>query len=413
MILTVGAVAAGGACVARAADGRVVFVRHCLPGETVRVVVTSSGASFLRADAVEVLTASPDRVEPPCPFAGPGLCGGCDWQHASASAQLTLKTAAVEEQLRRVGGFQWTGSVEAVEPLLGWRTRVQWASGVGFHRHRSAEVQPVSRCLIAAPGADLPPGPGPVPVELFAVDGQVVRVQGSAGAGSADGADSVGLTADGRGSTGLVVDGRGVRTPHGVRVSVLGRSFEVAGGGFWQVHVAAPEVLVSAVLDGLDPQPGESAADLYAGVGLFASLIGAAVGPSGSVLAVEASARACADAARNTDDQPWVKVRTASVDVGVVRGLASRRPDVIVLDPPRAGAGLEVSAALAALRPRALAYVSCDAASLARDLRVFLAAGWRVTSLRALDLFPQTEHVELVCLLAPPLSPAAVPAVAP
>lgn len=374
MILTVGAVAAGGACVARAEDGRVVFVRHCLPGETVRVVITSSGASFLRADAVEVLSASADRVVPPCPFAGPGLCGGCDWQHASASAQLVLKTAAVEEQLRRVGGFPWTGSVEAVEPLLGWRTRVQWASGVGFHRHRSTEVQPVSRCLIAAPGADLPPGDSPVPVELFAVGEQRVTVAGS----------------------------RVVGTPHGVRVSVLGRSFEVAGGGFWQVHVSAPTVLASAVLAGLDPRPGESAADLYAGVGLFASLIGAAVGPSGSVLAVEASARACADAARNTGDQPWVKVRTASVDVGVVRGLASRRPDVIVLDPPRAGAGLEVSAALAQLRPRALAYVSCDAASLARDLRVFLTAGWTVTSLRALDLFPQTEHVELVCLLAPP-----------
>ena len=386
MILTVGAVAAGGACVARAPDGRVVFVRHCLPGETVRVDITSTGASFLRADAVEVLTPSPDRVVPPCPWAGPGRCGGCDWQHASPEAQLALKTAAVEEQLRRVGGFAWSGSVEPVEPLWGWRTRVQWADGQGFHRHRSAEVQQVDRCLIAASGADLPLVG--VTCEVLAVSGQRVV--------SAD------VPVDVPEGTGLVVHGRGASVPHGVRVEVLGRSFEVAGGGFWQVHVAAATVLAQAVLEGLAPEAGESAVDLYAGVGLFASLLGAAVGPSGSVVAVEGSARACADAARNTDDQPWVKVRTAGVDVGLVRGLAARRPDLVVLDPPRAGAGLTVTAALAALRPRALAYVACDAASFARDLRVLLDAGWSVTSLRALDLFPQTEHVELVAVLTPP-----------
>ena len=372
MILTVGAVAAGGGCVGRAPDGRVVFVRHALPGETVRVALTSEGSKFLRADAVEVLTASPDRVVPPCRFAGPGLCGGCDWQHASASAQLVMKQSLVSEQLRRVGGFAWDGVVESVEPLLGWRTRVQWAGGKGFHKHRSTQVQLVDRCLIASS----PDSPGPLgeTVEVFAVGDQQV----------------------------LVADGRVVAGPHGVRTEVLGRSFEVAGGGFWQVHVSAPTVLATAVLAGLDPQPGESAVDLYAGVGLFAALLGDRVGQAGSVLAVEASARACADAARNTDDQPWVRVRTAAVDVALVRGLASRRPDVIVLDPPRAGAGLEVSAALAVLRPRALAYVSCDAASFARDLRVFLDAGWSVTSLRALDLYPQTEHVELVTLLGPP-----------
>ena len=393
MILTVGAVAAGGGCVARAPDGRVVFVRHSLPGETVRVVVTSEGSTFLRADAVEVLTASPDRVVPPCPFAGPGRCGGCDWQHASASAQLALKRSLVEEQLRRVARFDWDGTVQPVEPLLGWRTRVQWAISPagrpGLHRHRSAELELVDRCLIsvaasAPAGSFAPARTG----EVLDVDGQLVL--------SADAAPTAEPA-----TGGLVVGGRARRAPHGVRTEVLGRSFEVAGGGFWQVHVAAPTVLASAVLSGLDPQPGESAVDLYAGVGLFASLIGERVGPTGAVLAVEGSARACADAARNTEDQPWVKVRTAGVDVSLVRGLAARRPDVIVLDPPRTGAGLEVSAALAALRPRALAYVSCDAGSFARDLRVFLDAGWSVTSLCAYDLYPQTEHVELVTFLRP------------
>jgi tRNA/tmRNA/rRNA uracil-C5-methylase (TrmA/RlmC/RlmD family) len=368
VILTVGRVAAGGACVARAEDGRVVFVRHALPGETVRVVVTSDGAKFLRADAVEVLSPSPDRVPAPCRYAG--TCGGCDWQHAAPSAQLALKTELVREHLQRLAGYEWSGAVEPVSPFFGWRTRVQWSVGadgaVGLHPHRSREVLPVEECLIAA----APPPPSGEPgtsVEVLAVQGQVVT------------------TVDGRRSDGP-----------GVRVTVAGRRFEVAAGGFWQVHERAPEVLWDALLSGLAPRAGERVVDLYAGAGLFTALLASVVGPTGSVLAVEGSARACADAARNTDDQPWVKVRTAAVTPSLVRGL---RADLVVLDPPRAGAGLEVSAALAALPARAIAYVSCDAATCARDLRVFRDAGWSIASLRAFDLYPQTEHVELVTVL--------------
>lgn len=368
MILTVGRAAAGGACVARAEDGRVVFVRHALPGETVRVVVTSDGARFLRADAVEVLEPSPERVDPPCRYAG--RCGGCDWQHASPAAQLELKASVVREHLQRLAGISWDGHVEPVEPRWGWRTRVQWSVGpngeVGLHPHRSREVLAIEECLIAAAPPPRSGEPG-TSIEVTAVQGQRVTT----------------------------VDDRRADAP-GVRVAVAGRRFEVAAGGFWQVHERAPEVLWEAVRTGLDPQPGESVVDLYAGAGLFAALLGDAVGPSGAVLAVEGSARACADAARNTDDQPWVRVRTAAVTPVLVRGL---RADVVVLDPPRAGAGLEVSSALAALALRAVAYVSCDAATLARDLRVFRDAGWEVSSLRVLDLYPQTEHVELVAVL--------------
>jgi tRNA/tmRNA/rRNA uracil-C5-methylase (TrmA/RlmC/RlmD family) len=373
MIVTVGAVAAGGACVARAEDGRVVFVRHALPGETVEVVVTSETSRFLRADAVAVVDPSPQRVVPPCPYAGPGRCGGCDWQHASPEAQLALKTALVQEQLVRLAGLSWEGAVEPVEPAWGWRTRVQWsvdAEGrAGLHPHRSHEVLPVDRCLIAThePPQGAPPGSE---VEVADLAGQRV------------------VTVDGRPTSGA-----------GVRVDVGGRRFEVSASGFWQVHVRAPEVLWAAVRDGLAPREGESVVDLYAGAGLFAALLGDVVGPSGSVVAVEASTRACADAARNTDDQPWVRVRTSAVTPDLVRRL---RPDLVVLDPPRAGAGLEVSRALAALRPRALAYVSCDPATFARDLRVFRDAGWTEASVRAFDLFPQTEHVELVSVLLPP-----------
>jgi tRNA/tmRNA/rRNA uracil-C5-methylase (TrmA/RlmC/RlmD family) len=198
---------------------------------------------------------------------------------------------------------------------------------------------------------------------------------------------------------GVVLEGRPLRAPHGLRHTVLGRSYEVAAGGFWQVHPGAAEVLAQAVLDGLDPQPGERAVDLYAGVGLFAALLGARVGPDGAVLAVEGDARACADAARNTADLPQVRIRTTPVDAAAVRRLGP--VDLVVLDPPRAGAGIDTTRALATLRPRRMAYVSCDPGSFARDLRVLLDAGWSLESLRAFDLYPMTEHVETVAILRP------------
>ena len=398
--LEVGAVAAGGACVARAPDGRVVFVRHTIPGERVRAVVTQTTTSFLRADAVEVLAASPDRVEPPCPYARPGRCGGCDWQHVSLTRQRQLKADLVAEQLRRVAGLDRQVVVEEVPgdvDGLRWRTRVQFAvdraGRAGLHKHRSHDLELVDACLIAtedveAVGAERLSWPGAQVVEVTAAGEQrVVHVTGRI-------ADLPDVEA------GLVVNDRPRRVPHGVRHVVHGRSFEVSAGGFWQVHPGAASALATAVLDGLQPQPGDRVADLYAGVGLFAALLGDRVGSGGSVLAVEGDARACADAARNTAAQPHVKIRTSVVDAATVAGRIGR-PDLVALDPPRAGAGTDVAAALVGLAPRRIAYVACDPATFARDLKVFLDAGWQLPSLRAYDLFPMTEHVELVAILSP------------
>lgn len=404
--LVVGPVAAGGSCVARAQDGRVVFVRHALPGERVLAEVTSQTRSFLRADAVQVLEPSPHRVAPPCPYAGPGRCGGCDWQHVAVAHQRELKAALVAEQLVRLAGVDRPVVVEEVPGApdgLGWRTRVQFAiapSGrAGLRRHRSHELEPVERCLIAsadveAVGVEGLRWPGVTSVEVAAHgDQRVVALTSTASRGGRATVPEV--------DAGVAVDGRRTRTPHGLRHTVLGRSFEVGTGGFWQVHPGAAEVLAGAVLDGLDPQPGERALDLYAGVGLFAALVGERVGPTGSVLAVESNPHACSDAARNTADQPQVTIRTAAVDAAVLARAGA--VDLVVLDPPRSGAGLEVTRALAGMRPRRLVYVACDPASFARDLRVLLDVGWELTSLRGLDLFPMTEHVELVAVLAPPL----------
>ena len=418
--LVAGPIAAGGGCVARAEDGRVVFVRHTLPGERVRAVVTSATSSFLRADAVEIIDPSPDRVPAPCPHAGPGGCGGCDWQHVSPPAQRALKSALVEEQLRRVARIDRTVRVEAVangDPSadgtgasggtgegLAWRTRMQFAvdrSGrLGLHRHRSHDIEVLERCPIATDAVNA------VGVtEVLWRGARQVEVTASPDGGPAVIAVETGpgrLAARPPAGAGLVVDGRMRRRPTRSRFVVEGHRFEVSAGGFWQVHPGAGRVLTRAVLEGLAPRPGDRMVDLYAGAGLFTVPLAHAVGPSGSVVAVERSTRACADATRNSAGLPQATVVRSPVGPALVAGLGPT--DGVVLDPAREGAGREVMRALTEMdpAPRRVAYVSCDPASFARDLRVVLDAGWVLGSLRAFDLFPMTEHVELVGMLEPP-----------
>jgi tRNA/tmRNA/rRNA uracil-C5-methylase (TrmA/RlmC/RlmD family) len=384
----VGPVAHGGHCVARH-EGRVVFVRHALPGERVRAVVTEGheSSSFWRADAVEVLSASPDRVEPPCPWAGPGRCGGCDWQHASLPAQRALKAAVVREQLSRLAGLERDVVVEEVPGApdgLGWRTRVRYAvdatGRAGLRAHRSHEVVAIDRCRIAhdlVAAADVTGRPWP--------GASVVEVAASVATGE----------------TLLRPDGTG---PDVLTEVVGDRSFRVTGGGFWQVHPGAASALLTAVLDGLDPRPGESALDLYGGVGLFAAFVADRVGPGGRVTVVEADRSAAEDARHNMAELPWVRVERGRVD-SVLRRLRLRRADLVVLDPPRSGAGKTVVSLVSGVRARRIAYVACDPAALARDLRFFADRGYAFTSLRAFDLFPMTHHVECVALLEP--SPSA------
>lgn len=384
--LDVGPVAHGGHCVARH-EGRVVFVRHALPGERVRAVVTDGQAAspYWRADAVAVLVASPDRVEPPCPWAGPGRCGGCDFQHVQPAAARDLKAAVVREQLAHLAGLDVAVTVEPVPgdmEGLAWRTRVTWAvdeqGRAGLRRHRSHVVVPVDRCRIAHPLVDAAgvtnrvwPGRSSVTVAAAPTSGQTL----------------------------VLPDGQGTGAVHQV---VAGRTFRVTGGRFWQVHPGAADSLVDAVLDGLEPRPGESALDLYGGVGLFSAALAARVGPAGRVSCVESDQVAAADARHNLAGLPGVRVERGRVD-HVLRRAHLGRAGLVVLDPPRSGAGRAVVDLIARrVRPRRVAYVACDPAALARDLRWFAdRGGYRLAGMRAFDLFPMTHHVECVAVLAP------------
>jgi tRNA/tmRNA/rRNA uracil-C5-methylase (TrmA/RlmC/RlmD family) len=358
----VGPIAHGGHCVARVPTDepgrdRVVFVRHALPGERVVVEITegSDGDRFWRGDAVTVLAASADRVPAPCPYAGPGACGGCDLQHVAVPAQRAWKATVVREQLHRLAGLDLPIDVEEVPPTLRWRTRMQYVSlpegRRGLHVHRSDEVVLIEDCLIDAS----PP---------------VVEERAPASVS---------------------------QPPHETVATTYGsHDFAVAPDGFWQSHVEAPRVLVETVLGMLRPEPGERVLDLYAGVGLFAAFLADAVGKAGRVVAVEGSRAACQDARTNLP--PDVRVEHGPVE-RVLRSAYDEPFDLVVLDPPREGARRAVVEQIVDRAPRAVAYVACDPAALARDLATFAELGYTVHELRAFDLYPMTHHVECVALL--------------
>ncbi|MFJ2937301.1 class I SAM-dependent RNA methyltransferase [Streptomyces sp. NPDC087219] len=420
----VGPVAHGGHCIARTEAGRVLFVRHALPGERVvaRVTEGEETSRFLRADAITILDPSKDRVEAPCPFAGPGKCGGCDWQHAKPGAQRRLKGEVIAEQLLRLAGLTpeeagWDGTVMPAEgdklpqgEVPQWRTRVQYAidadGHAGLRKHRSHEVEVIDHCMIAAPG-----------VSELGVEKRdwenMASVEAIAASGSND--RQVILTPKPGGRLPLVeldkpvsvlrVDEKdgGVHRVHGrafVRERADDRTYRVGNGGFWQVHPKAAQTLMLAVMQGLTPRKGETALDLYCGVGLFAGAIADRVGDQGAVLGIESGKRAVEDARHNLEAFPRVRIEQGKVE-SVLPRTGITEVDLIVLDPPRAGAGKQTVHHLAGLGARRIAYVACDPAALARDLAYFAERGYKVRTLRAFDLFPMTHHVECVAILEP------------
>lgn len=365
----VGRIAHGGHLVARLPEdapevgGTVVFVRHALPGELVTVRITEGevGDRFVRGDAVVVHRPSADRVPPPCSYAGPGRCGGCDFQHVELAAQRLLKADVVREQLHRLAGLDVEVVVEPVpgeDGGLRYRTRMRYqrtpSGALGLHAHRSQAVIEVDDCLIQAPGAR------------------------------------------------VTVEGEDER-PDAVVEEVRGHAFEVQRDGFWQVHVGAPDTLVAAVLDAAGVAAGERVLDLYSGVGLFTAFLAEAVGDSGHVTAVEGDRRAGEHAESNLSAYSWAEPVRGSA-AAVLPALADRGPwDVVVLDPPREGARRAVVEGIAALRPRTVVHVACDPASFARDVALFAGQGYALDAVRAFDLFPMTQHVEVVGTFSRPV----------
>lgn len=398
--VSVGAVAHGGHCVARH-EGRVMFVRHTLPGERVTAQITTigKGGRFVQADAVSVIDAAPGRVQAPCRYAGPNQCGGCDFQHVALEVQRDFKASVVHEQFERLAHInlkELLGREVACQPMpgevdgLGWRTRVEFAiddaGRPGLRRHHSHDILPVSDCLIAHPNLLAPAVfkrhyRGVNALDVVAASSGTVQVKIGQGGAALDEVPRV---------------RQDVALPGG------DESFDLSARGFWQVHPASATTFAQIVCDYLDPQPGERGLDLYSGVGLFTATLAQAVGRTGRVVAVESDVNAVHEARTNLATWPHARVRAGRVD-RAVRDMARShtRADVVVLDPPRVGAGKAVLRDVALLGPRAIAYVACDPAALARDTAYLADCGWKLVDLRVFDAFPMTHHVECVAHFAP------------
>lgn len=383
---------------------KVVFVPFAIPGETVRVEITEARARWARAKLLEVLEPSVHRVEPPCPYFGPGKCGGCHFQHIAYEAQAEFKRQVVQDQLGRIGGL-WDVTVQdTIGAALPWgyRNHAQFHIApdghLGFLTTDTHRVVPVQECLVLEPLLE---------GLLAALDMEWPELHRlSLRCGSATGdlmaifelgfyedfdievdfaVSCVLLLADGEA---VVLMGSDHLTEH-----VAGRDFRISAGSFFQVNTGGAEALVALVREGLAPAGNETLVDLYCGVGLFGLALADGVG---QVIGVEADESARSDFEYNAQGLDHVRFVQGTAEDSL-RGLEGT-VDLLVLDPPRSGAGKGVVTEIARLGPRRIAYVSCDPATLARDAHGLTERGYLLVDVQPVDLFPQTYHVESVAL---------------
>ncbi len=385
--LTLGALTLDGSVRAEY-EGRTVFVDYGMPGERVVAEIDVERPHALFGRVVQVLEAAPGRVEAPCEYFGE--CGGCQWQHVAYARQLEFKRDLVREQLQRTGGFE----EPAVAPTLGaenpwgYRNHVRFTAKprgeIGFVRRGTHRFLRIDRCLIADDW----------------VNDAIPQLQGKAG-----GLHQVAIR---RGvSTGELLvhpnlDSLGTSIPSGQKYyheEVLGHRFRVSGASFFQTNTPQAERLISLVREKLDLQPGETLADAYAGVGTFAVELADLVK---RVIAIEESSAAVDDAMVNIEGRPQVQYYMGKVED--VLGGVDEDIDALILDPPRVGVHASAIEAVLRKAPGRIAYVSCDPATLARDLRLLVdglqdGARYDLIDVTPVDMFPQTHHIECVASL--------------
>lgn len=407
--LEVGSVAHGGHCVARI-EGRVVFVRHTLPGERVRARLTASAPDdkFWRADVIEVLEASPDRVPSVWPAAGPDGVGGGELAHVSLPAQRAWKHSVIAEQFSRLAKLEPEFEVSAApgddeRNGLGWRTRISLVADgsgqAGMRKHRSHDVVSLETMPLASDQ-----------ISEFCTEMGVFTRPWRAGTvidviAPVNGGEPI-ILADGVPWRNGRLDRRpNARNSVVETVTVAGDAYEfrIPADGFWQVHRQAPQLLANAVLNSVGPVGDATIFDLFSGSGLFTAPLAKAVGPRGRVIAIEGDARAVKAARRALHGVTQAELHTGDVarTLRAARRDGTPAADVVVLDPPRAGAGRRVVEHIAALGPERVVYVACDPAALARDVSYFALSepGYDLVELHGFDLFPHTHHVECVAVL--------------
>lgn len=382
-------------------DGRAVFVPFGLPGETVRVRVIEQKRGHIRAELVEVLEPSPERIRPKCSHFG--ICGGCAYQHISYPNQLQVKTDILRDQLIRIGKIQ----NPPVQPMVAspqewnYRNNVQFhislAGELGYIRANGRDMFPISECHLPEaalnslwPSLEFDPGlglerislrlgmndetmlvlesdtPEPPELELEAAL-SVVHLAGD---------DMVVMAGDGE-----------------IILSVNSREFHVSAASFFQVNTRMAGEMVQHLLDHLPVSPQTTLLDVYCGVGLFSAFF---AGRVGRLIGIEASPSACEDFAANLDEFDNVELYEAPAEM--VLPSLRMHPEVVIVDPPRAGLDIRALEALLAQKPARIAYVSCDPSTLARDAARLISGGYRLVQVTPFDLFPQTYSIESISI---------------
>ena len=371
------AIAHGGHCVARH-DGQVIFVRYAIPGERVVVEITDVSKSFARGNCVEVITASPHRITPPCKYAHVGGCGGCDFQHIEVSHQRTLKALIIKEQFQRLAKEEVEVVVEEVPPNLHWRNRMEFSVSdggkLGLFAARSSKIVEIERCLIASEAIDI--------LEI----NQRKLPKGK----------RVDVAITSRGEKEVVIEGR---ENHSLIHEVVDDfEFSLNPISFWQSHKQAAPLLSKVVKEFAQVKSGDHVFDLYGGAGLFAAALLPEIGPGGRITLIESDDNAITDAKRNFATEERMEVVQGKVERTLKNYVAA---NVVVLDPPRSGAGAAVIDSVVTLKPRSIVYVACDPAALARDTAYLRDRGFALEKIRAFDLFPMTAHMECVARFMP------------
>jgi len=368
-------------------DGQVVFVAYGIPGEEAVVQVERRSKDYLMGRVTEVICPSPHRVVPPCPYFG--MCGGCQWQHIDYAQQVELKARIVADQLRRIGKFQKAPVLPTIPAFETWKYRNHARFSVGRRhgelgfttplRHR---FLPIEHCLIMHPF----------------INDVLARLQGKC-AGLHQVAVRYGVKTD----QALIhpsleaIDPSIASGQTWYEEELLGKRFRISAASFFQVNTLQAEVLADVVRQKLALEAHHVLLDAYAGVGTFAVLLAPHVKRA---VAVEESSSAVADAVINQAGIDNITFYEGKVEA--ILPQLREQPDAAILDPPRTGCHPDALAAVLALAPARVVYVSCDPATLARDLRSLCDGGYRLAEVQPVDMFPQTYHIEVVATLERP-----------
>lgn len=403
--------------------GKAVFVPFVLPGERVEASVAEEKPGFMRARLEHLLQPANSRIQPLCPYFQ--RCGGCNYQHASYEDQLNFKAEILRENLRRIAKLE-LGVELTLHPSSPWhyrnRTRLKVQASpefaIGYYKFESHDLLPIEQCPISSPllnqiiaavwrvGRTTETPPEIQELEIFVNDAdsqallEIYRSPEARPDAVLSWAQS--LQAEVAAIAGCVAFHSPPGKPTPRQLTSMGSehlsyktaraSYRVSGGAFFQVNRFLTDKLVKLATDGFS---GHTALDLYAGVGLFSSVLAQSFS---QVIAVEPSPISHADLRYNSP--PNVKAVRATTEQYLAKTPAKLRPDLVVVDPPRSGLGAQVARQLASMSPERLVYVSCDPATIARDLKLLLASGYRIEQAHLLDLFPQTYHLESVFHLA-------------